>query len=170
MIKRWLKHIAIEIYKAGKINEQTEIYQSFRKQFDIHESFRFNGDNILFYSFGTGKIICGEGSYIGSLSTIQAFDKCTVKIGKGCSISYNVRMYTQSSDADEDFSKKNIKEKTGDIIIGDFVWIGANVFINPGINIGNNSVIGANSVVSRDVEPYSIVGGVPAKLIRYKRL
>ena len=43
-------------------------------------------------------------------------------------------------------------------------------FVNPGVNIGSNSIIGANSVVTKDVLPNSIVGGVPAKLIRYKNL
>ena len=54
------------------------------------------------------------------------------------------------------------------IIIGDYVWIGANVFINGGIEVGENSIIGANSVVTHNVSPNSIVGGVPAKLIRKK--
>lgn len=93
-----------------------------------------------------------------------------VIIGKGCSISHNVRIYTQSLDADQDFSKSGLIEKTGDVIVEDYVWIGANVFINPKIKIGKNSVIGANSVVTKDVPPFSIVGGVPAKLIRMKKI
>jgi maltose O-acetyltransferase len=52
------------------------------------------------------------------------------------------------------------------IIIEDDVWIGANVTILPGITIGTCSVIGAGSVVTKDVEPYSIYAGIPAKMIR----
>jgi len=52
------------------------------------------------------------------------------------------------------------------IVIENDVWIGANVVILPGIKVRHHSVIGANSVVSRNVEPYSVIGGVPAKLIR----
>lgn len=52
--------------------------------------------------------------------------------------------------------------------IGNDVWIGANAFIKDGVNIGDGAIIGANSVVTHDVEPYSIVGGVPAKTIRYR--
>ena len=52
------------------------------------------------------------------------------------------------------------------IVIGDDVWIGARVIILGGVHVGNGSVIGAGSVVTKDVEPYSVVGGNPAKLIR----
>ena len=54
----------------------------------------------------------------------------------------------------------------GDTVIQNDVWIGYNSLIMPGIKIGNGSIIASNSVVVKDVEPYSIVGGNPAKLIR----
>lgn len=54
------------------------------------------------------------------------------------------------------------------IIIGNDVFIGANVTILDGISIGDGAIIGANSIVNKDVAPYSIVGGCPAKLIRYR--
>jgi len=112
----------------------------------------------------------GANSYIGEGSTWQVYDGCKIVIGKGCKISHLVRAYTYSNDADADFSLAEIPKKKGDIVIGDYVWIGANVMINPGINIGTNSVIGANSVVTKDIPPHSIYGGVPAKLIRVKRM
>lgn len=52
--------------------------------------------------------------------------------------------------------------------IGHDVWIGANSFIKKGVNIGSGAIIGASSVVTKDVEPYSIVVGNPAKLLRYR--
>ena len=54
------------------------------------------------------------------------------------------------------------------IIIGSDVWIGANCFITAGVKIGNGAVVAAGSVVTKDVKEFSIVGGVPAKLIRYR--
>ena len=54
----------------------------------------------------------------------------------------------------------------GDTVIQNDVWIGYNSLIMPGVKIGNGSIIASNSVVVRDIEPYSIVGGNPAKLIR----
>ncbi len=56
----------------------------------------------------------------------------------------------------------------GDVVIGSDVWIGANVFIGSGVTIGDGAVLGAGSVVTRDVPPYAIVGGNPARLIRYR--
>lgn len=53
-------------------------------------------------------------------------------------------------------------------IIGADVWIGTNAIIKQGVNVGEGSIIGFGSVVTKDVKPYSIVGGNPAKLIRYR--
>jgi acetyltransferase-like isoleucine patch superfamily enzyme len=61
-------------------------------------------------------------------------------------------------------------KKRGNVIIGDHVWIGVNCYIGPGINIGENSVVGANSVVTHNVKPYTIVGGVPARMIKEKAI
>jgi len=54
----------------------------------------------------------------------------------------------------------------GDTVIGNDVWIGQNVTIMPGVKVGDGAIIAANSNATKDVEPYSIVGGNPAKLIR----
>lgn len=58
--------------------------------------------------------------------------------------------------------------KPNPVIIGDDVWIGARVTILPGVHIGNGSVIGAGAVVTKDVPAYSIVGGNPAKVLKYR--
>ncbi|WP_235868898.1 CatB-related O-acetyltransferase [Vibrio superstes] len=58
--------------------------------------------------------------------------------------------------------------KQSDTYIGNDVWIGANVLLKPGVNIGDGAVVAANSVVVKDVESYSIVGGIPAKKIKMR--
>ena len=56
----------------------------------------------------------------------------------------------------------------GDIIVDDDVWIGQGAIILSGVHIGQGAVVAAGSVVTKDVPPYAIVGGVPAKVIRYR--
>ena len=64
-------------------------------------------------------------------------------------------------------------DKQGSIVkgvtIGNDVWIGMRSIIMPGVKIGNGAVIGAGAVVTKDVPDYAIVGGVPAKVIRYRK-
>ena len=56
----------------------------------------------------------------------------------------------------------------GDTVVGNDVWIGQNVTVLPGVHIGDGAIVGANSVVSKDVPPYAVVGGNPVKLIRMR--
>ncbi len=164
LINRLLGSVYGHISQAYYLNR----YNYFRNRYKILSDFAFNGTDIRIY--GDGEIILGNKSYIGTNSSIELAKGQKVVIGNSCQISHNVRMYTSSADPDQDFTIQKTKpSKTGDIIIGNGVWIGANVFINPGINIGDNSVIGANSMVTKDVPANAIVGGVPAKLIRFKK-
>lgn len=168
MIKAIIYKIIRRVFYKMRNLEQSIIYKEFRNKYEISSNFIFNGGFIEFY--GEGRIVCGEDSYIGSYSTVQAYNGTKVIIGKKCQISHNVRIYTNTTLADQDFSAESKLQRNEDVIIGDYVWIGANVFINPGVTIGNNSIVGANSVVTKDVLPFTIVGGVPAHLIRHKKI
>ncbi len=63
---------------------------------------------------------------------------------------------------------KNLFDEFPETVIGNDVWIGNNVTIKYGITIGDGAIIGSGAVVTKDVEPYSIVGGTPAKIIKYR--
>jgi maltose O-acetyltransferase len=163
-----LNRILVRVFNSLSSRYWGVIYTSFRRRYSVSPDFRFNGKNILLY--GEGEIILGINSYIGDYSTVQASKGLSVRIGNGCHVSSNVRIFTESALPDSDFRVKPVPSKVGNVTIGDACWIGANVLINPSISIGENSVVGANSVVARDIPPGEIWGGVPARLIRKKRL
>ncbi len=66
------------------------------------------------------------------------------------------------------FGEEREAGSKGDIVIKDDVWIGQNAIICSGVTVGQGAVVAAGAVVTKDVEPYAIVGGNPAKLIKYR--
>lgn len=144
-------------------------YKKMMSRYSIDPTFCFNGEGTIMY--GDGEILIDKNSYIGRYSRIQVSKGYTVKIGKECKIGPFFQVWTETSDVDCDFSDySKIKSKYGNIDIGDATWVGSCVVVSPGVKIGNNAIIGANSVVTKDVPDNAIVGGVPAKLIRYKNI
>ncbi len=104
------------------------------------------------------KISIGEGSYLNDGSQIYASQE--IRIGKNCSISWNVTLI------DDDGHSVGPGSTSQAIIIEDRVWIGCNVTILKGVTIGEGSIIAAGSVVTSSFPAKSLIGGVPAKLIR----
>lgn len=112
-------------------------------------------------------IAIGEDTYIGELNNIRAAGG-KIRIGRKCLISQQVTIVSSNHCIQKDqfiLDQAWTKDKK-DIDIGDDVWIGAGASIMGGVTIGNGAVIASGSVVTKDVEPYSIVGGIPAKKIR----
>jgi acetyltransferase-like isoleucine patch superfamily enzyme len=66
------------------------------------------------------------------------------------------------------FCKESHFDENQMVSVGSDVWIGAGVLVLDGVKIGDGAIVAAGAVVTRDVEPYAIVGGVPARLIRYR--
>ena len=113
---------------------------------------------------GRGRLIIGDGCSINS-GTIFGLT-CDLRLGRNVMIADNVSFRT----ADHEYSNLNMPmieqgERSRPIIIEDDVWIGANATILRGVKIGQGAIIAAHAVVSRDVEAFEIVGGVPAKKI-----
>ncbi len=86
-------------------------------------------------------------------------------IGNNVMFGPRVNLFTATHPTLKDVRNKNL-EYGLKIIIKDNVWIGGNTTINPGVTIGENSIIGSHSLVTKDVPPNVIAGGVPAKVIR----
>ena len=143
-----LNKIFSKIYRLLERSHYKDIYDGYRKSYSIDSGFKFNGKNIEFY--GDGQIIAGKNSYIGNNSAIQAAANSRVVIGDRVAISHNVRIYTCNRVAKFVCglcTDDPIQYETSDVIIGNNVWIGANVLILQGTTIADNVVIGANSVI-----------------------
>lgn len=138
-----------------------------------------NGNNKI------GKFCTIENSEIGKYTYItDGAVVLNLKIGKYCSIGPGLNLGLASHPVNRistspifysntKFLGVNITDKYNysefkQTNIGNDVWVGANVFIKSGVHIANGVVIAAGSVVTKDIEPYAIVGGNPAKVIRYR--
>ena len=115
--------------------------------------------------FGSGRgIVIGKNSGLGVNSPIQ----------HPCAIGDNVLMGTdvviltlnhEYSDIHKPIGWQGMKPRKK-VTIGNDVWLGQRVMIMPGVTIGNGSIVAAGAVVTKDIPPYSIVGGVPAKVLK----
>jgi len=123
------------------------------------------------------------GNYTYGYFRVHHFNgKSKLTIGNFCSIALGVEFILGGEHKTNNIStfpfhsileEKKAKEEhccysRGDIVVEDDVWIGTNSIILSGVTIGQGAVIGAGSLVTKDVPPYAIVGGVPAKVIRMR--
>ena len=115
-------------------------------------------------------ITIGKNTYINGDTYLLAGQKSKILIGDNCLISYNVHIRTTTHnyiDRNKLINKQGHSEKN--IVIGNDVWIGFGAQILPGVIIGNGAVIGAGAVVTKNVEEYAVVAGVPAQIIKYRK-
>lgn len=114
---------------------------------------------------------CDYGKHIEVGKNFYANYNCTildvakVKIGDNCMFAPNVSIFTAGHPV-HPVSRNTMYEYGIEITIGDNVWIGGNTVVLPGVNIGSNTVIGAGSVVTKDIPDWVIAAGNPCKVIR----
>ncbi|GHU72396.1 acetyltransferase [Spirochaetia bacterium] len=128
--------------------------------------------------FRMDRVTVGKKTYGGLNVTDFSPADTKVKIGSYCSISPGVRFLLGGEHQINSistfpfqvvcFGYEREAGSKGDIIVGDDVWIGTNAIICSGIKIGQGAIVAAGAVVTKDVEPYAIVGGNPARVIRYR--
>ena len=157
-------------------------FKSVKGNFKIHEGVTILGfenielgKNITFmknsyiYAHDNGILKIGNNFTMNSNSQLGAsFGK--IIIGNNCAIAPNCVLRASNYNFDDvniPFLQQG--HKYGEIIIEDDVWLSSNCVITANTKIGKSSIIGASSVVTKDVEPFSVVGGVPAKLIRKRK-
>lgn len=109
-------------------------------------------------------ISVGENSFIGDDCLIRASDH--VLIGKNCCISEGVCVLTASHDV----SSPHFDLVRKPVVICDNVWIAMGAIVLPGVTIGEGAVVAAGAVVAKDVLPWTVVGGNPARFIKKREL
>ncbi|WP_462405921.1 CatB-related O-acetyltransferase [Gracilibacillus sp. Marseille-QA3620] len=135
--------------------------------------------NQLFIEFiRNGRVTIGSNTYGQINMHSSGNENESLSIGANCSISskanfllggeHNYKCITTYPYKVRKFNYETEATTKGSILIGDEVWIGDNALIMSGVHIGKGAIIAAGSVVTRDVPPYSIVGGNPAKVIKYR--
>ena len=110
----------------------------------------------------------GKHCYIGEYNNIRAAGG-SIYIGNYCAISQHVTIVSSNHciKKDEKILRQSWKYNSN-IVIDDDVWIGANSVILPGVHINKGAVVGAGSIVTKDVPEYAIVCGNPAKVLKYR--
>jgi len=145
------------------------IFQKFRRILAA-QIFENCGNNVRINTganFGTGKyIVIGENSSLGSNCWIGN----DTKIGADVMMAPQVIILSNSHNFDRvDIPMRNQgASEPRSVVIGNDVWIGTRSIILPGVSVGSHSIIGAGSVVTKDVPDWSIVAGNPARIVRYR--
>ena len=128
----------------------------------VNDPVNFEKNNVLYhYPINKDKLIIGK---FCSIACGAKFIMNSANHSLNSLSNYTFPLFTEEWGCDLKVSEA--WDNKGDIIIGNDVWIGYNAVILSGVKIGDGAIIGAKAVVTKDVEPYSIVGGVPAREIR----
>lgn len=118
--------------------------------------------------------IFGDGTRINGKCVIKGAGK--VIFGNYCAVGEELRIISSNHDISDINLQFALQKRIGleinpiskSVIIGHNVWIGDSVIVLPGIKVGNGAILAAGSIVTKDVPPYGVVGGCPAKVIKYR--
>ena len=164
------------------------VYLSLRysvKDIRVHFSARikkvsFSNHNRIYEHCVVENSILGNYTYVSASSVLNNVSVgAFTSIGPSCKIGLGIHptdkfvstspiFYSTKNMFKTKFTAVNSFEEYSRIEIGNDVWIGANVIIKDGVRIGDGAIIGAGAVVTKDVSPYEIIGGIPAKHIRFR--
>ena len=168
-VRRNVRHTIL-----GELVHQIKLNRFKRKWIRRH----LNGESFPVNFFPVECVEIGRSSY-GELNVVTFSNKSRLVIGDYVSIAQNVHFMLDVEHYLNHISMYPFKVKTldlcpfesfskGDIVIENDVWIGYGATIMSGVSIGQGAVVVAGAVVTKDVPPYAVVGGVPAKIIKYR--
>lgn len=120
-------------------------------------------------SFRNGhNIVIGDYSHVNRDCCLWAGKSSRILLGNFVLMGPGVRIHATNHSADLHLPMMLQPLREADVVIEDDVWLGANVIVTSGVRIGRGAIVAAGAVVTKDVPPYAIVGGVPAKVLRMR--
>ena len=175
---RQIREILIKLLYFGRIDLCFEKIGNLMRSVALYRINRKLACKLRFIDEGGGGfVISGDPSkfYIDETSYIKpgSFVQCIggVKIGKYCHLSRAVTIFSTTHDYDNRPKIPYDEVVTAKpVVIKDFVWVGSHVIILGGVTIGEGAIIGAGSIVTKDVPDYAIVGGNPAREIGQRNI
>lgn len=158
-----------DITAKGKLSVNSSWFKEKKRRnvsefrLDNYSSFELQGDFKLYqgasiYVAPNAKLRIDGFGFMNTNSTLNCFEY--IELGNDVAIADNVTI------SDSDNHSVNGQKVTAPIIIKDHVWIGKNAVILKGVTIGEGAVVAAGAVVAKDVPPYTLVAGVPAKVVK----
>ncbi len=156
-------HIAIADYK-----ERKKLYKLYNKMSHVGRNVHICKN----YNISSkDKVFIGDNVWIGE--NFFAKGEGGIEIGSGCILSRNVEIWTSNHNYNSQdlytipYDKRMILKS---VKIKENVWVGTHVLFLPGVTVGEGAVVGAGSVVANDVPDYAVVGGNPAKVLKYRNI
>ena len=155
--------------RGVKLKDSVVIYPSvslrrFPKQIHIDNDVVIKENSQITACNNKSIISIGRNTSIGAYTMIFSSEK--IEIGSDCMLGPFVNIMDSNHGVSREKKMNQQKNITKPVIIRNDVWIGAKTVILPGVTIGEGAVIGAGSIITKDVESYKIVGGNPAKIIK----
>jgi len=164
-----LRQVVMQNHRGVIIEKNVVILGYEKTRFHVANARIANGSILSFGDdvTGYGEITIGDGTWIGQYNNLRASEEANISIGRQCLISQFCTLISSNHNIvkGKPIMEQGLDEKRKGVQLGNDIWLGAGCAVMPGACIGDGVVVGANSVVTKNIPPAEIWAGVPARKI-----